>query len=213
MKIMASASITSWQMGKKWKLSDFTFLGSKSNADCECSSVQFNCSVVSDSLQPQILWLQPQNLKITSPGKNSYDKPRQCIKKQRHHFADKGPYSQSNGFSNSHVWMWELDHKEDWEPKNWCFQTVVLEKTLESPLDRKKIKFVNPKGNQLWISIGRTSAEAEAPIFWPPEVKILIGKDPHAGKNRGKEEKGATGWDILMASLTQWAWVWANSGR
>ena len=107
--------------------------------------------------------------------------------------------------------MWELYHKEGWALKNWCFQTVVLEKTLESPLDRKKIKLVNPKGNQLWISIGRTSAEA--PIFWPPDAKIqLIGKDPHAGKNRGKEEKGATGWDIWMASLTQWAWVWANSG-
>ena len=93
-------------------VSDFTFLGSKINADCGCSSVQFSCSVVSDSLWPQILWQQSQNLKITGPGKNSSDKPRQCIKKQRYHFADKGPYSQSNGFSNSHVWMWELDHKE-----------------------------------------------------------------------------------------------------
>ena len=89
------------------------------------------------------------------------------IKKQRHHFADKDPYSQSYGFSISYVWMSELDHKEGWAPKNWCFWTVVLDKTLESPLDSKKIKPVNPQGNQPWIFTGRTNAEAEAPILWP----------------------------------------------
>ena len=98
----------------------------------------------------------------------------QCIKKQRHHFADKGPYSQSYGFSSNHVRMWELNHKEVWLPKNWCFQTAVLEKTLESPFDCKKIKPVNPKGNQPWIFSGRIDAEVEVPIL---DVKSrLIGK-------------------------------------
>ena len=113
----------------------------------------------------------------------SYDKPKQCFKKQRHRFADKGPCSQSYGFSSSHVQMWELEHKKVWVPKNWCFQTVVLEKTLESPLDCKEIKPVNPKGNQPWIFIGRTDAEAEAPILWPPAQSQLIGKDCDAGKD------------------------------
>ena len=132
-------------------------------------------------------------LKDTCSLEEKYDKPRQCIKKQRHHFADKGPYSQSYGFSSSHIQMWELDHKEGWAPKNWCFQTVVLEKTLKSPLDSKKIKTVNPKGNQPWIFIGKTDAEAEAPILWPLDAKSqLIGKDPDAGKDWGQEEKGVT---------------------
>ena len=108
------------------------------------------------------------------PWKKSYDKPRQCIKKQRHYFANKRPYSQSYGFSSSHVWMWEMDHKESWALKNWCFWTVVLEKTLESPLDCKEIKPVNPEGNQSWIITGRTDAEAEAPIPWPPDVKTSL---------------------------------------
>ena len=105
-------------------------------------------------------------------------------------FAYKGLYSQSYGFSRNHVWMWELDHKEGWIPKNWCFWTVVLEKTLESPLDSKEIKPVDPKRNQLWIFIGRTGAEAEAPILWLPDVKSwLMGKGPDAGKDWGQEEK------------------------
>ena len=104
--------------------------------------------------------------------KDSYDKPRQCIKKQRHHFANKGLYSQIYGLSNSHVQMWELDSKEGWAPKNWCLWTVLLEKTLESPLGCREIKPVNPKGNQSWIFIGRTDAEAEAPILCPPDVLI-----------------------------------------
>ena len=112
---------------------------------------------------------------------------------KRHHFADKGPYSQSYGFSSSHLWMWELDYKESWVPKNWCFQTVVLEKTHDSPLDCKEIQPVSPKGNQAWIFTGRTDAGAEAPIRWPPDAKSqLIGKHTDAGKDWGQEEKGVT---------------------
>ena len=123
-----------------------------------------------------------------APWKESYDKPRQCIKK-RHYFAVKGLSSQSYGFSNSHVWMWELDHKEGWVPKNWCFWTVVLEKALKSPLGLQGIKSVNPKGNQSWIFIGRTDTETEATILCPPEAKSwLIGKDPDAGRDWRQEE-------------------------
>jgi len=107
------------------------------------------------------------------------------------YFADKGPFSQSYGFSSSHVWMWELDYKESWAPKNWCFWTVILEKTLESPLDCKEIQPVHPKGNQFWIFIGRTDVEAETPILWPSDVKNwLIWKDPDAGEDWGQEEMG-----------------------
>ena len=127
--------------------------------------------------------------------------PRQHIKKQRHYFANKGPSSQSYGFSSSHVWMWGLDYKESWALKNWYFWTMVLEKTLESPLDCKEIKLVNPKGNQSWIFIRRIDAEAETPILWPSDVKNwLTGKDSDAGKDWRQEEKGTTedemvGWD------------------
>ena len=114
------------------------------------------------------------------------------MKKQRHYFTDKGLYSQSYGFSSSNVWMWELDHKESWVPKNWCFQTVVLEKTLESPLDCKD-RPVHPKGNEYWICIGRTDAEAEALILCPFDVKNwLIRKDPDAGKDWKQKENGTT---------------------
>ena len=120
------------------------------------------------------------------PWKKSYYQPRQHIKKQRHYFANKGPLSQSYGFSCRHVWMWELDYKESWGPKYWCFWTVVLEKTLESPLD-----WVHPKGNQSWVFIGRTDAEDEAPMLWLPGAKSwLIWKDPDSGKNWEQEEKG-----------------------
>ena len=110
--------------------------------------------------------------------------------------------------------MWELDYKESWAPKNWCFWTVVLEKTLESPLDCKEIQPVHPQGNQSSIFTGRTDAEAETPILWPPDAKNrLIGKDPDAGKDWKWEKKGDDrGWDGWMASLTQWTWVWVNSG-
>ena len=104
-----------------------------------------------------------------------------------------GPYSQSYGFSSGHVWMWELDYKESWAPKNWCFWTVVLEKTLESPLDYKEVKPISPKRNQSWIFIGGTNAEAETPVLWPPDVKSqLTGKDPDAGKDWRHKEKGTT---------------------
>ena len=128
---------------------------------------------------------------MLAPWKKIYDQPRQHIKKQRHHFADKGPSSQSYGFSSSHIWMWELDYKESWALKNWCFWTVVLEKTLESPLHCKEIQPVHPKGDQSWVFIGRTDVEAETPIFWPCHAKNwLIWKDPDAGKDCRWEERG-----------------------
>ena len=129
---------------------------------------------------------------MLAPWKKSYDNPRQHIKKQRHYFADRGPYSQNYGFFSSHVWMWELDHKEGWASKNWWFWTVILEKTLESPLNCK-IKPANPKGNQSWIFIGRTDVEAEAAILWPSDAKNwFVRKDPQAGKDWRQEEKGMT---------------------
>ena len=113
------------------------------------------------------------------------------MKKQRHYFANKGPSSQGYGFSSSHVWMWELDHKESWAPKNWCFWTVVLEKTLESPLDCKEIQPTHPKGNKSWILIGRTDAEAETPILWPPDVKTnSLEKTLILGKIEGRRRRG-----------------------
>ena len=119
------------------------------------------------------------------------EQPRQHIKKQRRYFANKGPYSQSYGFSSSPVLMWELDHKEGWVPKNWCFLTVVLEKTLESPLDCKEIKPVHPKGDQSWTLIGRTDAEAETPILWPPDAKHwLLGKTLMLGKIEVRRRRG-----------------------
>jgi len=133
-RIMTSSPITSWQIDGETvdTVTDFIFLGSKITADGD--------------------WLHEIKNTLV-PWKKSYDQPRQYIKKQRHYFTNKGPSSQSYGFSSSHVWMWELDYKESWVPKNWCFWTVVLEKTLESPLDCKDIKPVKPKGNQSWYSL------------------------------------------------------------
>ena len=123
--------------------------------------------------------------------KKSNDKPRQCIKKQKYHFVNKGLYSQSYCFSSSHVRIWQLDQKEGWLPENWCFQTVVLEKTLESPLDCKQIQPVHPKGNQSWIFIERTDAEAETPILWPPDVKnFSFEKTLMLGKIEGRRKRG-----------------------
>ena len=151
-------------------VTNFIFLGSKITEDSDCRHEIQRCLLLG----------------------RSYDKPRQHIKRKRHHFANKGPYSQGYGFSSSHVWMWELDHKEGWALKNWCLPTVVLEKTLESPLNYKEIQPVHPKGNQPWIFIWRTDAKAEAPILWPPDAKnLFIGKDPDAGKDWRQEEKGA----------------------
>ena len=154
-KITASHPITSWQIdGETMK--------------------EGNISFSSRSSQPRdrtrVSHIVDRRFSIWATRK-VHDQPRQHVKDQRHYFADKGSSSQNYGFSNSHVWMWELDHKESWASKNWCFSTVVLEKTLESPLDCKEIKSVHPKGNQSWIFIGKTDAEAEATILWPPDVK------------------------------------------
>ena len=173
-KILASGPITSWQIdGETVKtVSDFIFGGSKITADGDCSH----------EIKRRFLF-----------GRNSYDQPRQHIKKQRHFFANKGPSSQVYGFSIGHVWMLELDCEESWVLKSWCFWTVVLEKTLESPLDCKEIQPVHPEGDQSWVFTGKTDAEAETPTLWPPDGKNwLIGKDPDAGKDWRREEKGRT---------------------
>ena len=148
---------------------DFIFLGSKITADGDCSH----------EIKRRLLL-----------GKK---KPRQYIKKQRHYFTNKDLSSPSYGFSSSHIWMWDLDYKESWVLKNWCFWSVVLAKTLENPLDFKEIQPVNPKGNQSWIFTGRIDVEAETPILWLPDSKNrLIWKDPDAGKDWRQEEKGTT---------------------
>ena len=146
--------------------------------------------------------------KITADGDCSHEIKRRLllgrkvmtnldsIFKNRHYFANEGPSSQGYGFSSCHVWMWELDCKESWALKNWCFQTVVLEKTLESPLDCKDVQPVHPKGDQSWVFSERTDVEAEIPILWPPDVKSwLIGKDPDAGKDWRWEKK--RGWQRM----------------
>ena len=150
-------------------------------------------------------------IKDFAPWKKSYDKSRQHTKKQRHYFSDKGPYSQSYGFFSSPVQMWGLDHKEDWALKNWCFQTVVLEKTLESPLDCKEIKPVNPKGNQHWKDWCWSWSSNTLVTWWEQPTHW---KRPWCWERLKTEEKGGNrGWDGWMASQTQWTWVWANSGR
>ena len=172
-KIMASGPITSWQIDEETmgRVRDFILGGSKITADGDCSH--------------EI----KRYLFLGIKAMTNLD----SILKSRHYFASKGPSSQSYGFFSSHVWMWELDYKDSWAVKNWCFWTVVLEKTLESPFDRKEIQPVNPKGNQSWIFIGSTDAEAETPILWPPDGKNwLTGKDPDAGKDCRQEEKGTT---------------------
>ena len=150
------------------------------------------------SRAPKSPWTVTAVMKLRElvPWKESYDKTRQ----QRHHFVDKGPCSQSYGFSSSHVLMWELDCKGGRAPKNWCFQIVVLEKTLKSPLDSMEIKLVNPKGNQPWIFTGRTDAEAETPILWPLQYFMkswLIGKYPDARKDWGQKEKGSVEGEMI----------------
>ena len=152
-------------------VADFIFLGSKITADGDCS--------------PEI----KRRLLLGRKVMTNLD----SILKSRHYFLNKALSSQGYGFSSGHVWMWQLDYKESWTPKNWCFWTVVLEKTLESPLDCEEIQPVHPNGNQSWIFIGRTDAEAETPIFWPPDVKNwLIWKDPDAGKDWRWEKEGMT---------------------
>ena len=151
-------------------------------------------------------------LKTLAPWKERYDKPRQNIKKQKHHFADKSPYCQSYGFASSHVWMWELDYKESWEPKNWFFWTVVLEKTLESPLDCKEIQPVHPKKSVLNIHWKDWcwSLNSNNLASWCKELTRL--KSPWCWERLKVGGEGDDkGWDGWMASPTQWTWVWVNS--
>ena len=164
-KIMASGPITSWEMDGETveTVRDFILGGSKITAEGECSHEIKRCLLL---------------------GRKVMTNLDSIIKKQRHYFVNKGPSSQGYGFSSGHVWMWKLDYKECWAPKNWCFWTVVSEKTLEGPLDCKEIQQVHPKGDQSWVFIGRTDVEAEAPILWPPDVKSwLIWKAHDAGKD------------------------------
>ena len=151
---------------------------------------------------------QQLELDISAPWKKSYDQPRQHVKKQRHFFDNKGPSSQKYVFFSSHIWMWELDYKVP----NWCFWTVVLEKTLECPLDCKEIKPVNPKGSQSWIFIGRIDAEAETPtILWPPDVKNWLKRplwwERLKARGEGTTEDETVGWHHQLKT-----WVWASSG-
>ena len=168
--LMASGPITSWQIdGERVEtVSDFIFLGSKITADGDYSHEIKKCLLLGRKVLTNL----------------------DSILKSR---DNKGLSSQGYGFSSGHLWMWELDYKESWTQKNWCFWTVVLEKTLESPLDCKEIQPVHPKEDQSWVFIGRTDIEAETPMFWPPDAKSwFIGKDPDAGKDWGQAEKGTT---------------------
>ena len=170
---MASSSISSWQIdGETMEtVRDLILGGSKITTDGDCSH--------------EIKRL----LLLAIKAMTSLD----STLKSRHYFFNEGPCSQSYGVSSSHVWMWELDYKESWVPKNCCFWTVVLEKTLENPIDCKEVQPVNPKGNQSWIHIGRTYDETETAILWPHNAKNwLLGKDPDAGKDWRQEEKGMT---------------------
>ena len=149
-------------MGKKWKQWQTIFLGSKVTAKADCSH----------KIKRSLLLGRKAMINLDS------------VLKSKDHFVNKGLNSQGCGFSSSHVWVWELDHKEGWAPNNWCFWTVMLEKTFENPLNCKEIKPVNPKGNQSWIVTERAHSEAEAPILWPPDVKSrLTGKDSDARKD------------------------------
>ena len=173
-------------MGKQWKQWQTLF-----------SRVQNHCRW---RLQ---IWL--------APWKKNYDHPRQHIKKQRHYFTNKGSSSQSYGFSSSHAWMWELDYKESWASKNWCFWTVVLEKTLESPLDCKEIQPVHPKGISPEYSLEGLMLKLKFQYFGRLMWRF-IGKDPGVGKDWRRDEKGTSeGWDGWMASPMWWTWVWVSS--
>ena len=165
-------AITSWQIDKDEMetVIDFIFLGFKITVDHDCHH----------EIKRHLLLERKAMINLES-----------ILKKQRYNFADKSPYNQSSGFSSSHKRMWELDDKEGRAPKNWCFQTVALEKTLQSSLDSKEIKSVNTKGNQSWIFIGSTDANAEAPILWPPDAKNdLLEKSLMLGKIEGRRTSG-----------------------
>ena len=176
-KIMASSPITSWEIDGETveTVSDFIFLGSKITADCDCSH-----EIKRRLLLGRKVMTHLDSIDIVM-----------SLQKQRHYFANKGSSSQGYGFSCGRVWMWELECEEGWAPKNWCLWIVVLEKTLESPLDCKEIQPVHPKGNQSWIFIGRTDVETETPILWPPDTNNwLIWKDPDMGKIEGRRKRG-----------------------
>ena len=176
-------------MGKQWKQWLTSFLsGSKITADDDCRHEIKRC------------------LLLGRKGMTNLDSIL-----HRNYFAKKGPSSQSYSFSSSHIRMWELDYKKSWAQNNWCFWTVVLEKTFESPLTCKEIKPVNPKGNQSWVFIGRMNAEAETPVLWPPDVKNWLGKTLMLGKIESRGWRGQQRMDGWMASPTQWTWVWAVS--
>ena len=169
-------------MAKQWKQGQILFLGgSKISADGDCSHEIKRCLLLGRKVMTNL----------------------DSIFKSRDIICQQCPSSQGYGFSSGHVWMWELDCEESWAPKNWCFWTVVLEKTLESLLGCKEIQPVPPKGDQSWVFIGGTDAEAETPILWPPHGKSwLIGKDPDAGRDWGQEEKGTT--EDEMAGWHHW---------
>ena len=178
-------------MGKQWKQSDFLFLVSRITADGDCSHEIKRCLLLGRKAVA--------NLDSILKGSDITLLTKVC--------------DQSYGFSSSHVWISELNHKEIWVLKKWCFWTVLLGKTLESPLEYNEIKPVNPRGNQSWIFFGRTDAEAEAPILWPPDVKSWHWKRPWCWERlRAETEGDDRGWDGWMVSLTQWTWVWVSSG-
>ena len=171
-----------------------------SNKSHKYHTIQWMASDFIRSLTGQLLglqnhwgwWLQPWNQKTTAPWQESYDKPRQCVEKQRHYSADKGRYSQGCGVLSGHIRLWEPDRKEDRTPKNWCLRTIVLEKTPEGPLESKEIKPGNLKGNQPWILVARTDDEAEAPVFWSSDAnRWLIGKVPDAGQDSGQQNRAS----------------------
>ena len=173
-------------MAKRWgnsgKVSDFIFLVSKITADGDYS----------------------HKIKTLAPWRKSYDQPRQHIKKQRHYFANKGLPSQSNGFSRSHIWMWELGHKESWVPKNWCFWTVALEKTLESPLDSKEINQSSQSNQSILKEISpEYSSEGLMLKLWPPDAKNWLTKKPWCWERlKAGGEGNDRGWDGLIAPPT-----------
>ena len=183
-KIMASGPITSWEIDGEtvetvW---DLIFWSSKITADCDCSH----------EIKRRLLL-----------GRKVMTNLDSIFKKQKHYFANKGPSGQCYGLSSGHVWMWELDCEESWVPKNWCFWAMVLEKILESPLDCKEIQPVHPKGDKSWVFTGRTDAEAETPVLWPPHANSwLIGKDCDAMRDWEQEEKGMT--EDEMAGWHHW---------
>ena len=190
---MASSPITSWEIDGETveTVSDFIFFGSKITADGDCSHEIKRSLLLGRKVMTNLDSIF-KSRDITLPTKVRLVK--------------------AMVFSCGLVWMGELDCEESWVPKNWCFWTVVLQKTLETPLDCKEIQLVHPKENQSWLFIGRTDAEAETPILWPPHAELTHWKRPWCWERLGAGGEGDDrGWDGWMASLTRWTWVWASS--